>query len=281
MLKTRVITAILALIPMLWIFLKGNAFVINSLFTGLVGICAYEMAGMIFPGLYRRLGDSTLSKPVEAPIWLRFVTILLSSGLYACLEFTPAPVIGYVGLLLLGAILIGTFAAPTVELSLANATGLVTSIVYSVFPWLAIIALYLKGSDARYVFFLCGIVWCGDTGAYFAGRSLGKHKLAPRMSPNKTWEGAIGGIFASLLGAAALRVFYGNAFMEWPLVIVCSVFGGIFGQLGDLTESSFKRFSGVKDSGKIFPGHGGFLDRIDGLLFAAPIIWFLLYQFGV
>ncbi|MES2745268.1 MAG: phosphatidate cytidylyltransferase, partial [Bdellovibrionota bacterium] len=69
-------------------------------------------------------------------------------------------------------------------------------------------------------------------------------------------------------------------FLSWPLVIAAAIFGGIFGQLGDLTESTFKRFAEVKDSGKIFPGHGGFLDRVDGLLFAAPVIWFILFQFG-
>jgi len=280
MLKTRVITAVIALIPMLWILLYGNPLVIKVFFTALVGLSAYEMAAMIFPALYSRLGEKAAANPIVAPRWLRFVTILLSCSLYASLEFTEAPVIGYAGLVLLGAILIGIFAAPSVELSFANASGFVTSIVYSVFPWIAILALYARGADARYLLFLCVVVWCGDTGAYFAGRSLGKRKLAPRMSPNKTWEGAIGGIVASVIGGLCLRAYYGDDFMSLPLVVGSSVFGGIFGQLGDLTESSFKRFSGVKDSGSIFPGHGGFLDRVDGLLFAAPVIWFILHQFS-
>ncbi|MBC7660384.1 MAG: phosphatidate cytidylyltransferase [Chitinophagaceae bacterium] len=276
MLRTRVITAICALIPFIWVFTKGDLQVIRIFFTVLVGISAFEMAGMTFPALYRRFGV----EKAESPEWLRYVTILLSSAIYASLVFADTHVIGYVGLGLLGGLLLGVFAAPTVDLSFAGASGLVTSIVYSVFPWLAVIALYEKAGDARYIFLLCGLVWCGDTGAYFAGRSLGKHKLAPRMSPNKTWEGAVGGIIASVIGGSFLKLYYGESYVAWALIIPCCIFGGIFGQLGDLTESTFKRFSGVKDSGRIFPGHGGFLDRVDGLLFAAPIIWFILYQFG-
>ncbi|MBC7533548.1 MAG: phosphatidate cytidylyltransferase [Oligoflexus sp.] len=280
MLKTRVITAILALIPTLWIFLKGDAQVITIFFTVLVGISAFEMASMLFPGLYSRFGEKNGSVPPQTPQWPRIVTILLSVSLYASLVFTESHVIGYIGLALLGAILVGVFSAPSVDLAFANVSGFLMGIVYSVFPWIAILALYLKANNATYVFFLCLVVWCGDTGAYFTGRAIGKHKLAPRMSPNKTWEGAIGGIMASLIGGSCLRIYYGEAFMSWPVVVLCCVFGGVFGQLGDLTESTFKRFSGVKDSGKIFPGHGGFLDRVDGLLFAAPVIWFILYQFG-
>lgn len=275
MLKTRVITAVLALIPFLWVFTQGNALVISLFFGLLVGLSAFELSAMVFAGLYKRLGNNT-----QPPVWLRFISIFLSMALYAALIFVVPPVIGYAGILLLLAILIGVFTGPSTELSFAHAVGLVTSIVYSVFPWIAIQALYQRGGDARYIFFLCAIVWFGDTGAYFAGRSLGKHKLAPRMSPNKTWEGAIGGIIASVVGASLITLFYGEGFLAWALVIPCAVFGGIFGQLGDLTESTFKRFAEVKDSGKIFPGHGGFLDRVDGLLFAAPAIWFIVYQFG-
>jgi phosphatidate cytidylyltransferase len=280
MLKTRVITAIVALIPMLSLFIYGNSQLITIFFTLLVGLGAYEMANMVFPALYARFGEKKAEVPTQTPNLLVVVTILLSLALYASLVFPETQVIGYVGMALLGAILVGVFSAPTVDLSFANVAAMLSSIVYSLFPWIAVIALYRRSGDASYVLFLCAVVWSGDTGAYFSGRSLGKHKLAPRMSPNKTWEGAIGGIIASLVGGSLLRAYYGDAFMSIPVLILCCVFGGIFGQLGDLTESTFKRFAGVKDSGKIFPGHGGFLDRVDGLLFAAPVIWFILYQFG-
>ncbi len=275
MLKTRVITAVLALIPFLWVFTQGSGLLISLFFGVLVGLSAFELGNMIFPSLYKRLGE----KHIE-PIWLRALTILLAVGLYSVLVFVQPLNVGYVGLFLLGAILFGVFSAPSTELSFAHAVGMLTAIVYSVFPWISIEALYQMGGDARYIFFLCAIVWAGDTGAYFSGRSLGKHKLAPRMSPNKTWEGAVGGIIASIVGAAIVKSIYGESFLSWTTIVPAAIFGGIFGQLGDLTESTFKRFAEVKDSGKIFPGHGGFLDRVDGLLFAAPVIWFILYQFG-
>lgn len=276
MLKTRVITAILALIPFLLVFRKGDPLTISLFFGILVGISAFEMGSMVYSGLYKRLEQSP-----TPPLWLHLVTIFLSVALYMCLTFVATPVVGYVGLGLLLAILIGVFAGKSPEQSFANAVGLVTSIVYSVFPWIAILALFQFAGDSRFIFFLCAIVWCGDTGAYFTGRTFGKRKLAPRMSPNKTWEGAIGGVVSSIVGASIVALIYGPGFLGWGLVVACAIFGGIFGQVGDLTESTFKRFAGVKDSGKIFPGHGGFLDRVDGLLFAAPVIWFILYQFAI
>lgn len=275
MLKTRVITAILALIPFIWVFVKGDALTISLFFAILVGLSSFELSSMIFPGLYKRLGIEGM-----APRWIPLLTLLFSVALYSALVFVVPPVVGYVGIALLLAILIGVFSGRNPEQSFAHAVGMLTSIVYSVFPWVAIQALYQLGGDARYIFFLCAIVWCGDTGAYFTGRAIGKRKLAPTMSPNKTWEGAIGGIIASIVGAFALAYVYGDGFLAPALVVASAVFGGIFGQLGDLTESTFKRFAEVKDSGKIFPGHGGFLDRVDGLLFAAPVVWFILYQFG-
>ena len=101
------------------------------------------------------------------------------------------------------------------------------------------------------------------------------------MSPKKTWEGAIAGLLASLVGGSLANVFYGLTLGDPWTIAAASLFGGAFGQMGDLIESTFKRFAKVKDSGVIFPGHGGFLDRVDGVLFAAPVIWFILYSLRV
>ena len=121
---------------------------------------------------------------------------------------------------------------------------------------------------------LIATVWAGDTAAYYGGRLLGKHRLAPVVSPHKTVEGAVAGGVASVLVGASL----GSVFLDvtLPLLAGICLLTGVAGQLGDLSESALKRNAGVKDSANRLPGHGGILDRIDSLLFAAPVFLFLL-----
>lgn len=116
--------------------------------------------------------------------------------------------------------------------------------------------------------------WCADSAAYFVGRSLGRRKLAPHVSPNKTVEGAVGALIGGILGTGAVAIWFGLPAV-WALVggLVC----GLCGQLGDLWESRLKREARVKDSGSLFPGHGGVLDRFDGLLFSGAVAY---YVFG-
>lgn len=120
------------------------------------------------------------------------------------------------------------------------------------------------------------IVWATDIGAYMIGRKLGRHKLAPTISPNKTVEGAVGGIVCALLVSALYVSYFADYFhYSLPIMLLITVVFSIAGQLGDLVESSYKRFYGVKDSGKILPGHGGILDRFDSLLFVFPMMYML------
>lgn len=123
------------------------------------------------------------------------------------------------------------------------------------------------------------LAWIGDTGAYFAGRFLGKHKLYPEVSPKKTWEGAVGGLAGSLAAVAAMKVLRLES-LSWLDVVLLAVPGGVLGQLGDLVESLIKRSVGVKDSGALLPGHGGMLDRIDAVLFIAPYVYLYLLAFA-
>ena len=124
-------------------------------------------------------------------------------------------------------------------------------------------------THGTWVVLAMGIAWGSDTGAYFAGRFFGKHKLAPRVSPAKTVEGAIGGMAASILVAVIWQVVWLHD--ELPLwhAVVLAMIANVLGQSGDLVESLIKRSTGVKDSGSILPGHGGLLDRIDALMFTA------------
>jgi len=135
-------------------------------------------------------------------------------------------------------------------------------------------AIRLHGISAdgpKLLMFALVIMWVGDTAAYFVGRVIGKHPLAPVLSPKKSWEGTI----ASILGALLVAI----VFARWltvplPHLLGMAVVGNVAGQAGDLLESAYKRSAGVKDSGSLLPGHGGVLDRIDALILAIPVVWY-------
>lgn len=115
------------------------------------------------------------------------------------------------------------------------------------------------------------IVWVGDTLAYFVGRAVGRYKLAPQLSPKKTWEGAI----ASLAGSLLVALLFARWINLSPVhLYAMAAVGNLAGQVGDLLESAYKRSAGIKDSGSILPGHGGMLDRIDALILAVPVVWY-------
>lgn len=116
------------------------------------------------------------------------------------------------------------------------------------------------------------IVWTTDSGAYMIGRKLGKHKLAPHISPNKTWEGSIGGSLVATIVGSVFWYFFPIGHYSLIVMIILTLIFSIVGQFGDLVESALKRYYGVKDSGKILPGHGGILDRFDSLLLVLPVI---------
>ena len=165
---------------------------------------------------------------------------------------------------------------------------------YIALPMGMLVQLRQQWAGAFLLLYLLLVVWAGDIFAYFVGRSLGRHLMAPRISPKKTWEGAAASLLASLgvgillfdhslqISSFLLRVglierrdgLFGLEKPEmWPVLLLTTALN-IAAQLGDLVESLIKRGAGVKDSGAILPGHGGMLDRIDALLFAAPVLWF-------
>ena len=145
-------------------------------------------------------------------------------------------------------------------------------LVMIVLPFSAVVRLRgVAEIGPQLLLFTLVLVWIGDTAAYFVGRSFGRWKLSPQVSPNKTWEGAV----ANLLGALVVGLLFGYWTGIEPVhMLAMAGLGSIAGQMGDLFESAFKRSAGVKDSGAILPGHGGMLDRIDALILAAPTVWY-------
>jgi phosphatidate cytidylyltransferase len=137
-------------------------------------------------------------------------------------------------------------------------------------------AVSIRILDDEILFWMFAIIWATDIFAFFAGKSLGGAKIAPTISPNKTWSGLIGGVLASLgIGAISAIIFPGSIIF----FLIISVLISIVEQISDLVESKFKRIFGVKDSGDIIPGHGGVLDRLDGMILVAPFVWIIIYLF--
>ncbi|MBQ46684.1 MAG: hypothetical protein CMP10_04215 [Zetaproteobacteria bacterium] len=279
MIKQRVLTAAIALPLLLIVLMKAPKGLLIGFLTVCVAIGTWEIAHMLLPVLWKKFSKGRTAKKFDRV--LIGIPVCLAVLIFLGSSVSVDAGRGMILFGMLGSILIGCFWAPSNEIAFARTAGYLISIVYGAFPWLAIWELYLMGPESRYIVLLLFIVFGGDTGAYFAGKKFGKHKLAPRMSPNKTWEGSIGGIAASLAGGIAVQLFFDSSLTTWSGILVVSIVGGAFGQMGDLIESTFKRFASVKDSGIIFPGHGGFLDRVDGILFAAPVVWFILYNFRV
>lgn len=134
--------------------------------------------------------------------------------------------------------------------------------------------LEIDGRDVglAWIFLVLTITWMGDTGAYFAGRFFGKHKLFERVSPKKTIEGAVGGYAMAIVGASVVK-WIALPEVSWFHLVLCTLCINSAGVLGDLVESMLKRAANVKDSGNFMPGHGGILDRVDSLLFTSPVAW--------
>jgi len=173
---------------------------------------------------------------------------------------------------LLGVCVITLFTKrPMVEA--VPAAGISSSgLILIALPLTSAIRLYGVGTEGpKLLMFVLVITWIGDTAAYFVGRAIGKHPLAPVLSPKKSWEGSI----ASILGALLVALVFAKwLIVPLPHLLAMATVGNIAGQAGDLLESAYKRSAGVKDSGSLLPGHGGVLDRIDALILAIPVVWY-------
>ncbi len=266
MLKQRVLTAIVLLAVLLTVMLGLPPIYTVWLISALVLVGAWEWAGFIGGGspAIRATFTGVIALALAASLWLQAVL--------------PGFVYGAVAVALgwwLVAFLWICFAPTRVNAVTAALAGL-----FALVPcWLALVYATLATNGTHWVLFTLALVWAADTGAFFAGRWFGKVPLAPRVSPKKTWEGVIGGVALSAV-VAWLAATYLFTVDVWPFVLTCVAVAAI-SIVGDLAESMLKRAAGLKDSGALFPGHGGMLDRIDSVTAAAPALVFALFGLGV
>lgn len=167
---------------------------------------------------------------------------------------------------------LGRLALTYPRTSLSESSFNILAVLYSVVLLSHLYLLRQLPNGLEWTFLTIFLVWATDTGAYLIGRQFGSHLLAPQVSPKKTVEGSVGGLLFSIAVALLFWRFVGGA--SWITYIIVGVIIGISAQIGDLFESALKRSAGVKDSGKLIPGHGGILDRFDSLIFALPVVYY-------
>jgi phosphatidate cytidylyltransferase len=170
-----------------------------------------------------------------------------------------------------GMVCIGLFTHRSLQEVLPAVAVSSAGFLFVTFPFSYLVRLNeMENIGRRLVLFTLCMIWAGDMLAYFVGRSLGRVPMARAISPKKTWEGALGNLFGSLL----VGVFFARWLqVDVPNLMIIAALGNVAGQAGDLIESAFKRGASVKDSGTLVPGHGGVYDRIDSLILAAPVVW--------
>ena len=207
----------------------------------------------------------------DDPVWMRVLGVVLGLVTSATMVWCPRPeaTTAMLTIATLTATLLHLVRFGDLPTAAARAGLMVFGLLYValLLTPIALLKRLPQGSD--WIFLVLTVTWFSDTGAYFSGRALGRHKLYPAISPGKSIEGAVGGLLSSV-GAAVLANLWYMPELGWVDGVLIASVGGALGQAGDLVESMIKRGYGVKDSGWILPGHGGLLDRIDALLFSAP-----------
>jgi phosphatidate cytidylyltransferase len=288
----RVATAIVLIPLVLVLVLKAPLYVL-AIVAGAVALLAIAE----FLKLATHYAVQPLEPATYAFVALFFVFVIVASTNRTPLVETTAMLYG---LALAAAIAPFVFLTVAMRMKRANLTSGYPSAAASVFafayiaiPMALLVEIRQQPAGAIWTIYTLLAVWAGDIFAYFVGKSLGRHRMSPEISPKKTWEGAVASILASvivgtlwiqhapgissaLLRAGLIERRDGMFGLEqpqlWPIILLSAVVN-IAAQLGDLVESLIKRGAGVKDSGTILPGHGGMLDRIDAMLFAVPVVW--------
>ncbi|MBS3757455.1 MAG: phosphatidate cytidylyltransferase [Desulfobacterales bacterium] len=264
----RWLTSIVA-VPILAVFLyKAPA----SLFSAFIGLLAVISLGEYYRIVYKPIRPAV---GLIIPLWGGFVGVLLLFTAYAS-AWHVIPELIIVNTLVTAFLSIPRFKIHTGVVDVVSKE--IQGLIYIPLALATLILLRMEPNGVRWIFFLVTIVFAGDVGAFYAGRLFGRHKLSPAVSPGKTVEGAVGGLLTNVIvGYAFMRLFIPHLSVAGSLFFFIAV--GVAGQVGDLFESEFKRVQQVKDSGAILPGHGGLLDRIDALLFAAPTAYLVKTYF--
>ncbi len=287
---TRIATAVVLIPIVLLLVLKAPLYVL-AIVAGAVAVLAIAE----FLKLVTAYGIQPLGLATFAFVALFFVFVILASANRTPLAETAAMLYG-----IAMAAALAPFVFLTVAMRRANlasgypaAAASTFAFAYIAIPMALLVAIRQQPAGAIWTIYTLLAVWAGDIFAYFVGKSMGRHRMSPEISPKKTWEGAVASIVASVvvgtlwmqhapaISSALLRVglidqrdgMFGLEQPQlWPIILLSGAVN-IAAQLGDLVESLIKRGAGVKDSGTILPGHGGMLDRIDAMLFAVPVVW--------
>lgn len=254
----RVVTALLLIPSVAYVIFLGPAWLFQSVVALMGFFCFREFAGIAH------------AQRIPVPMWI-------GHAMGMAIVFAPAAD----WLLVLAMAMCGAvwaMRADDLAESLPAAAALLFGVIYVYAAWRC--AIPLRAVSAWWLFFAVSINWVGDSAAMYAGKAFGKHKLAPVISPKKTWEGAIASAVCSTIYGGLLlpRVIPGTGLAA---ALAVALVACVAGQMGDLAESAMKRGAGVKDSGTMLPGHGGWLDRLDSTLFSMPVVAVYLRWFGV
>jgi phosphatidate cytidylyltransferase len=286
----RIATAVVLIPIVLLLVLRAPVPVVAAV-TAVVALLTVQE----FLKLTESYGVSPLDKPTYGVVVLFFVLLMFNAG-----QQKPLLSTDIFGVAAAFSAAIATFIFLTIAMRRDNlATGYPAAaasafgFAYIALPLAMLVQLRQQWAGAFLILYLLLVVWSGDIFAYFVGKAIGRHLMAPHISPKKTWEGAIASLIASMAIGGSLFYYssqVSTTFLQLGLIqrrdgmfglekpalvpiLLLTAILNIAAQLGDLVESLIKRGAGVKDSGAILPGHGGMLDRIDALLFAAPVLW--------
>lgn len=281
MLRQRVLTAIVLLAVLLGTLLAPSPWPLVLLLTVLAACALWEWLrltwprpGTAWPALLAILSGFVMAG--LAWLWLGDPLQDRAAALRAAINQWWMPAVSLLWVIGASAMVLQGQAQVRKHCAWLSVFGILAVVA----AWAALVQLF-TARGAWFLVSLMALIWFADIAAYFTGKAFGKHKLAPRVSPGKTWEGAAGGIVAACLWvvlSARWPGSFGNALIElgsWPLAVVAAALLAALSIIGDLFESLLKRRAGVKDSSQVLPGHGGVYDRIDALLPVAPLAFLL------